>query len=127
MAQGGSGAGVMTYVGLSAGLPGGQNVLGPVTTTANLTVGARLMLSLVTGDNTVAIPAGSTSYALILPEGLSASVLLRTNLNATDGGLPISSSQSQLPWFKADVLPGMTQLIINCSADIPGFTECDFI
>ncbi len=120
-------AGTMTYIGMAAGLPGGVNVFGPVTTTANNTIPARFPLALLTGDNTVDIPAGSTSYCIILPQGTTQTVLLRTNLNASDKGVPINSTAAQLPWTKSDVVTGMTQLILNCSGDVPGFTEVDFI
>lgn len=116
--------GTMTYIGAAAGLPGGQNVLGPVTTTGNNTVGGRIPISLSSGDNTFSIPTGSTSVAVILPQGISATVTFRTNLNSGDTGTAIAPV-TVVTWFKKDIVSGETSVILNSSSTVTG-AELDF-
>jgi hypothetical protein len=119
--------GTLTIGGLSAGLPGGENVIGPVTTTGLNTVGERLSgITLNSGDNTFAIPSGSSVVAVFLPSGTTATVRVRTNLNSADGGTYIAPAVANLPWFKKDLVSGETSVIINANASV-ALAEIDFI
>lgn len=115
----------MTISGASAGLPGGQVVIGPCTTTANATIGEKLFVSLSSGDNTTAVPAGATCVAVFLPQGTTATVKFRTNLDSGDGGVLIAPVTIN-PWFKKDVVTGETSVVLNSTGSVPG-VEIDFI
>ena len=52
--------GTLTVAGASAGLASGQKVIGPVTITGNNTIGEILDATLASGDNTFAVPTGTT-------------------------------------------------------------------
>lgn len=115
----------MTYAGASAGLPGGQNVLGPVTTTGNNTVGGRYPVSLVSGDNTFSVPPGATCVAVIVPQGTTYTVKFRTNLDSGDAGVSIAPTSAN-PWFKKDLITGETSIILNSNGSVTP-VEIDFI
>jgi hypothetical protein len=119
-------AGTLTIGGMSAGLLGGENVIGPVSTTGLNSVGTRLSnLTLASGDNTFAVPTGSTSVAIFLGQSPSATVKLRTNLNLIEAGLPIAPTQV-VSWAKFDLVSGVTSVVLNASGSLVG-VEVDFI
>ena len=109
--------GTLTIGGMSAGLAGGESLIGPVTTTGLNTVGARLPLSLAVGDNVFAVPSGATSVAIFLGTASTATITVRTNLNASDAGLPIAP-MSGIPWAKVDLVTGVTEVILHSSATL---------
>lgn len=117
--------GTMTIGGSSSGLPGGQMVIGPVTTTGNSVIGEKLAVTLASGDNTFAIPLGSTCVAVFLPNNAAVTVKFRTNSNISDGGTVIAPV-SVIPWFKKDVIAGETSVVLNASAPLSG-VEIDFV
>ena len=115
----------MTIGGMSAGLASGAKAIGPVTTTGLNTVGTILDESLAVGDNAFAVPSGATSVAIFLGYAPAVTVKVRTNLNSSDAGLPISP-MSGTPWFKMDLPTGVTSVILNASGSLAG-VELSFI
>jgi hypothetical protein len=86
-------AGTVTITGVSAGLLGGEKILGPISVVGTSIVGSIIDQVLTTGDNTFTIPAGAIGCVFIPPAGTTATVKYRTSTNSADGGLPISGSQ----------------------------------
>ena len=117
--------GTMTLSGACAGLASGQVVIGPVTTTGANIVGEILIVTLSSGDNTFAVPTGSTKVSVVLPQGSSATVKVRTSANPSDGGIPISPVTA-VPWYAQDLVSGMTSIILNASGSVPG-VQLNFI
>lgn len=110
-------AGTITVTGLSAGLPGGEIVSGPVTITGTSLVGELTGSSLAVGDNVFPVPSGAVAVAVFLGEAPAATVRARTNLNASDAGLPISPYAG----LGCAVLPlpvGVSSLTLNASATV---------
>lgn len=118
-------AGTLTVNGMSAGLLTGEKVIGPITTTGLNTVGEILPVVLASGDNTFSIPTGAAAVLIVFASGTTATVKVRTNLDAGDAGLAISPAVGSLPWFKKDLLSGEASIILNSSATATG--ELSFI
>lgn len=110
-------SGTLTIGGMSAGLPSGYKVIGPVTTSGNMAIGQISDASLSTGDNTFSVPTGATAVAIFLGTEPAATVKLRTNLNSGDTGLPIAPLQV-VSWMKFDLVTGVTSVILNSSASL---------
>lgn len=109
--------GSMTLIGMSAGLPGGQVVDGPVTMTGANQIGAIVDVSLATGDNTFTVPTGAVMCSIFLGLATSVAVTMRSNLNSGDSGFPIA------PWpgvqFVAiPLVTGMTSLILHAASAV---------
>jgi hypothetical protein len=111
-------AGTLTIGGMSAGLPGGQVVFGPVTTTGSNPIGEVIPVSLAAGDNVVVVPAGAVAVAIFLGQAPAVTVKVRTNLNSGDAGTPIAPV-SGTPWYKQDLPAGVTEVILNSSGSLP--------
>ena len=117
--------GTLTVAGASAGLASGQKVIGPVTITGNNTIGEILDATLASGDNTFAVPTGTTAVAVFLGLAPSATVKIRTNLNPTDSGWELAPYASN-GWFASNLPAGTTSIILNASAAVSG-VELSFI
>ena len=111
--------GTLTVSGAVAGLTSGQVVIGPVTTTGNNIIGEVIVTALVSGDNTYSVPSGSVKVGIFLGTSAAATVLLRTNLNSGDAGLPIAPVTGT-PWTAFDLPSGVTEIILNSSGSLPG-------
>jgi hypothetical protein len=103
----------MTITGMAAGLPGGEVIIGPVTATGAVVVTGYQSYTLATGDNTYPVPAGAVSVAVLSPSTNTAELKVRTNVNSTDGGLPLNPAG---PWLKWDLYPGTTSVIVNAAS-----------
>lgn len=111
-------SGTLTLTGMAAGLPSGEQILGPVTMTGVSIVTGLEGANLAVGDNAFPIPAGSlvTAVAIFLGTGgVAATVKLRTNLNSGDAGLPITPFSS-IGFAAFPLSPGTTEVILNASA-----------
>lgn len=121
-------AGTLTIAGMAAGLTSGQKTIGPVTMIGASTVGQMFDATLEPGDNTFNLPAGYTFTAVAIflgTGGVAATVKVRTNLDATDGGLRVAPCSG--PNFAAFPLPtGTTSVILNVSATVNN-VELSFI
>lgn len=118
----------MTVQGMAAGLPSGQSIFGPITTTATEAgVVLRIGATLSSGDNTFSMPSGSTYTKVLinLGTGPTAAVKVRTNLNAGDTGLPIAPYPN-VGWTAFDLVSGVTEIILNASGTVTDI-ELDFI
>lgn len=115
-------SGTLTLTGMAAGLPSGEQILGPSTMTGVSVVGQLDGGNLAAGDNVFACPSGATvtAVAIFLGVGGSSAVIkLRTNLNASDAGTPISPFSNE--GFAAfPIAPGVTEVILNSSALVTG-------
>ena len=111
--------GTLSVSGAVAGLTSGQVVIGPVTTTGNNIIGEVIITSLVTGDNTFAVPAGSVKVAIFLGTSATTTVLLRTNLNSGDSGTPIAPVNGT-PWVALDIPSGVTSYTLHSSGSLSG-------
>lgn len=111
-------SGTLTIGGMSAGLPSGYKVIGPVTTSGNMAIGQITDASLTSGDNTFSVPSGATSVAIFLGTEPSATVKVRTNLNIGDAGLPVAPLAEAISWMKFDLVTGVTNVILNSSASL---------
>lgn len=106
-------AGMVTITGLSASEPAGQRTLGPLSVQGSTVIGDTPTLALVSGDNTIQIPAGAVGVVIIPPTAGAVTLKYRTSLNASDGGLPISPA---LPFVHVFPSPAPTSIILNASA-----------
>jgi hypothetical protein len=89
----------------------GATRIGPITITGSQTVNEVLQVALKAGDNMVTLPEGATAVVIVLPVNNSVAVKLRTNLNASDGGLPVANVGPTVLTFA----PGTTSLILNAA------------
>jgi hypothetical protein len=115
-------AGTLTIGGLAAGLLTGQKVIGPVTMTGSAVIGTVTDLTLASGDNTIAVPAGATAVMIELPASSVVELKLRTNLNSSDAGTPFGPSG----FVVLPVYSGTTSLIVNAASG-GGTIEASFI
>lgn len=106
-------AGSLTIGGMSAGLLSGEKIIGPITMEGNRVIGQIDDVPLVVGDNTILAPPGKTAVCIAFTPAFEApEVRIRTNLNASDSGLPILATG-----FSAFTLPaGVTSLILHAAA-----------
>ena len=108
---------------MSSGLASGQKIIGPVTMTGNTLVGQITDATLQAGDNTFTVPHEAAAVLIVCPLVLSAPELkLRTNLNSTDGGLPVAGNG----WVAFPFYTGTSSLIIRAAGTIEG-VELSFI
>jgi len=116
-------AGTLTIGGQSGPLASGAKQLGPITIQGKAAVGQITDLKIAAGDNTVAVPEEATAVLIAFPfSGEPQELKLRSNLDALDGGIPISSNG-----FAAFPLPaGVTQLILHATGSV-GTVEFSFI
>lgn len=117
-------AGTFTITGFSATEPAGQRTFGPISIQGTVVIGATLESPLVMGDNNFTIPGQSVACLIIPPENGEAVLKIRTSLNSTDSGLPISSGNPTLYPLPA-TLPVL--LIINASAALSSPLTIAFI
>jgi hypothetical protein len=116
-------AGSLTLTGMAAGLASGYKTIGPSTMTGSSIIGTITDITLVTGDNTFAVPTGASGVAVFLPSTNVAVVKVRTNLNSGDAGMPVNPGG---PWLAWPLASGTTSVILNAS--VGGATvELNFI
>lgn len=115
-------AGTLTVTGMAAGLASGWKWFGPVSMTGVSTVGQLIDAQLAVGDNTFALPAGETLCAVAVFLGTtSATVKLRTSLDASDAGVTIAPYVGAgVPWCVLPLPSGAVAVILNASAIVPG-------
>jgi hypothetical protein len=106
-------AGTVTITALSSSEPGGERILGPISTQGTIVIGETLAVPLVTGDNTFAVPAYSTGVVIVQPTNGSVTLTVRTSSNSGDTGLPLSPVN---PFFYTFPTAVPTSLILNSSA-----------
>ena len=121
-------AGTLTIAGLSAGLAAGQKTIGPVTMTGVSPVGSLIDAQLSSGDNVFTLPAGETISAIAIFLGTTtATVKVRTNLDASDAGVQIAPYVGAgTPWCVLPLPAGVTSVTLNASATVTG-VELSFI
>ncbi|HTG20903.1 MAG TPA: hypothetical protein VK681_12735 [Reyranella sp.] len=92
--------------------PTGQIDIGPSTMTGSSVVGAVETLELVSGDNAVPVPKGTTAAVVVFTADYEGGeVKLRTSLNPGDAGLPLTAQgYAVLP-----LAAGTTSLILHSS------------
>lgn len=118
--------GTLTVVGMSAGLASGAKTIGPVTMTGVATVGQVADATLAAGDNTFAVPPAGVAVAVFVGT-TSATVKLRTSLDAGDAGVQIApAAAAGVPWCVIPLPSGVTSVILNASASVTG-VELSFI
>jgi hypothetical protein len=111
-------AGTLTVGGSSVGLPSGQAVFGPVTTTGTSSAASvSLQLNLSSGDNTVSIPTGAVAVWIVPPIGNGAALTVRFSTNSGDAGLPIAPAAQTGPiGFNPAASP--TTVIIHAASSV---------
>ena len=118
-------AGTLTVGGMSAGLGVGEKIIGPITSTGTVAIGAISDLALSSGDNSVAVPTGAVAALIVFPAGISATVKVRTSV---DSGTGVQlGNLSNAPWTVIPLPTSATSVIINSSGSVTGFTEVSFI
>jgi hypothetical protein len=110
-------SGTLTLTGMSAGLPAGEIISGPVTMTGTSLVGAVNSAALAVGDNTFQVPAGAIAVAIFPGEAPAATIKVRTNLNSGDAGLPVAPYPG-LGWVAFPLPTGVTSVIVNASQTV---------
>lgn len=118
-------AGSFTVTGLSASEPAGQRVFGPETIIGTQVIGETLAVPLSMGDNTFTVPAASVAAWIQAPTNGSSTLLLRTNLNSGDTGLPINGTGYPIIYPFPTTPP--STFIINASAAQAAPTTIAFI
>jgi hypothetical protein len=112
-------SGTLTISGMAAGLPFGEEIIGPLTITGANVIDQVDGTTLNTGDNTFSAPTGSVAVLIVLGNGgVAATVKARTNLNSGDAGLPLSPFSG----IGYAVFPlsttGVTSVILNASTSV---------
>lgn len=115
----------LTVSGMSGGLPSGMKTIGPVSMVGVKVVGGITDASLISGDNTFSVPAGAVAVVIFPGTTPAATIKVRTNLNASDAGLPISP-YTALGWAAWPLPSGTTSVILNSSGSVAG-VELSFI
>lgn len=113
-------AGTLTISGMAAGLPFGEEIIGPLSMMGGTVVGQVDDASLAVGDNSFSVPVGSLAVLIVLGSaGVPSAVTVRTNANATDTGLPVAPF-SNVGFVVVPVPSGVTTVILNASAVVAG-------
>jgi hypothetical protein len=118
-------SGTLTTSGMAAGLLSGQKTIGPQTMVGINPVGTITDITLASGDNTIAVPAGAetaTAVLIVFPTTNAAELKIRTNLNSADGGLPVGL----LGYMVFPLYAGTTAIVVNAAA-ASGILEATFI
>ncbi len=120
-------AGSFTLSGLSAGLPTGENALGPITFVGTNTIGSSYPTALASGDNTITVPSGSTAVAIIPPPGNAVAIKVRTSADSSDAGVSINPGAGFFVLCFPSSAPA--SVILNAASAIaaPAFTSLVFI
>ncbi len=105
-------AGSFTITGMSAGLQGGEKIMGPNTMSGGSTVGTILDATLATGDNIFTVPSLAVGCTIFIPSTNTSALYLRSNLDPADTGLPVNPSG---PWVAWPLVSGQTQVIIHAT------------
>jgi len=96
--------------------------MGPLTMVGTTVIGQITDVPLSAGDNTIPVPLGAVAVLIVLPTAGVSELKIRTNLNPSDGGLPIGTSGFDV----FSLYPGTTALIINAAGAVTGI-ELSFI
>lgn len=107
-------AGTLTIGGLAAGLPAGEEVIGPITITGTTAITALTGYVLASGDTTITIPTGAVAALLVAPTNGTATLKVRTSQNSGDAGLPICAAGLPMVYPLPQPLP--SSLIVNSGA-----------
>ena len=111
-------AGTLTVSGMAAGLPFGEEVIGPLTIMGANVVDQVDGVTLVARDNSFSVPAGTTAVLGVLgTDGVAAAVKVRTSLNASDSGLPVAPF-AQVGFFVLPLPSNVTSVILNAAAPV---------
>ena len=114
-------AGTLTVTGLSDDLMSGEKITGPLTMTGSATIGTITDEPLAVGANTLPVPAGATAVLIVIPQGQTANLQVKTSANASDAGLPIGHAG----WAVFPLVAGVTSLTVV--SDAVGTIELTFI
>ncbi len=106
--------------GTVTGLPSGSKVVSAALASA-AAVGQTTEVVLAGGDNTIAVPVGS-SAALILPPAANAQAL-KLKGAAGDTGVSLAPGEPTLLAFPT---PAQASFILNAAGQTAGFTEISF-
>ena len=115
-------AGTMTIGGSAPGLLTGTKTIGPITDVGTAVVGTVTDVTLSSGDNTITVPSGATHVLIELPATNTVTLKVRSNLNSSDGGMPVGPTG----FVKLPLPAGTTSVIIN-AASTTGAIEATFI
>ena len=115
--------GSFTVSGLSAGELAGERVFGPLTMVGKAVIGETLVVPMVNGDNTFAVPLESVAVMIIPPVG--AILKLRTSLNASDAGLPLVEANYPTVYPFPSNIP--TSLILHSTGTTSSGVSITFI
>lgn len=119
-------AGTFVVTGSAGGLSSGAKTVGPLTIVGSAVVGEILDLALAAGDNTIVIPPGAVAVVIEPPASNAVNLKVRTNLDASDVGLPIGPADPFGPWSFRGL--GATSIILNAVSSMTGtVTELTFI
>ena len=121
-------AGTLTVSGLSAGELAGERIFGPITMVGKAVIGETLVVPLTAGENTFAVPTEAIAVLIVPPFAVETTIKVKTNLNASDAGLPVGPSTTQLQPFVYS-FPGTipTSLILHPEAAISVGVSITFI
>lgn len=112
-------SGTLTITGMAAGLPAGEEIIGPLTITGATVIDQIDGTTLNSGDNTFSSPSGAVAVLIVFGVGgVTATVKVRTNLNSTDGGLPVAPFAAI--GYAVFPLPttGVTSVILNATGTV---------
>lgn len=115
-------SGTLTVSGMAAGLPFGEEIIGPLTMVGASVIDWVNGTTLNSGDNTFTLPSGVTPTAVLIvlgTAGVTATVKVRTNLNSGDAGLPVAPF-SNIGYAVFPLPSGVTSVILNSSTGSVG-------
>jgi hypothetical protein len=111
-------SGTLTISGMAAGLPFGEEIIGPLTITGANVIDQVDGTTLASGDNTFSVPTGSVAVLIVLGTGgVAATVKVRTSANPSDGGLPVAPF-SAIGYAVFPLVSSVTSVILNASASV---------
>src|SRR5947209_8563208 len=106
--------GSLVVSGMSAGELAGQRIIGPISVVGKSVIGETVVVPMLPGDNSVAVPEGSVAVLIIGPRNGTVPLTVRTSLNAGDAGMPINEAANPFMYTFPPVAP--TSLIFHSSA-----------
>jgi len=112
----------ITISGVKPGVGAGPQTIGPLTITANASIGAVTDIVLASGANTITVPAGSTAMVIVPPTTNTQTLTLKGVTG--DTGVPLSPTQPSVISFPASA---PSTVVLTAGALFSGITEISFI
>jgi hypothetical protein len=108
--------GIVTASCVVTGLPTGSETIAPPGVTLTAAIGETVPFSLIIGDNTLTLPAGTTYAVLAFP--ITTAVVTRKGDPADVGVIILNAPSAAL--FSWELVQGATVIILNATVAVTG-------